>query len=244
MEPKERYNVRMLRGKMKGKFAKIKVVNARENNYAATIQRREKTCAIFIVNLCSSFGHRSVVVHFTTYINFIKICHIMIEVRASLRQWVAAIPGIVKLKPTHVICDKHFEDQHIICEWIKQDGSGRIIAQAPYKYPQLSKLAVPTKLLHDATNNEAVDPLGESSSHLVGSVINSVHCDKATPVKSPVPIEVSNHHTEKDSADVSSKSLNTPRQVNISSTSIIDTPHVQDMCYMAKANIMSIYIVI
>ncbi|XP_077282320.1 uncharacterized protein LOC143908508 isoform X2 [Temnothorax americanus] len=81
---------------------------------------------------------------------------------------------------------------------------------APYKYPQLSKLAVPTKLLHDATNNEAVDPLGESSSHLVGSVINSVHCDKATPVKSPVPIEVSNHHTEKDSADVSSKSLNTP----------------------------------
>lgn len=50
MEPKERYNVRMLRGKMKGKFSKIKVVNARENNYAATIQRREKTCASEVRN--------------------------------------------------------------------------------------------------------------------------------------------------------------------------------------------------
>ncbi|XP_024884352.1 uncharacterized protein LOC112462679 [Temnothorax curvispinosus] len=50
MEPKEKYNVRMLRGKMKGKLAKIKVVNARENNYAATIQRREKTCASEVQN--------------------------------------------------------------------------------------------------------------------------------------------------------------------------------------------------
>ncbi|XP_071653214.1 uncharacterized protein [Temnothorax longispinosus] len=162
-----------------------------------------------------------------------------------LRQWVAAIPGIVKLKPTHVICDKHFEDQHIIREWIKRDGSGRIIAQAPYKYPQLSKLAVPTKLLHDVTNNEAVDSLAESSSHLVSSVINSVdtpHVQDVSYIQLPISedgqsltameeadtimIPTSDPHTEISSA-----------QVNISSTSIIDTPYVQDVSYIQLPNI-------
>ncbi|XP_036143488.1 uncharacterized protein LOC118645841 isoform X2 [Monomorium pharaonis] len=141
----------------------------------------------------------------------------------QLKQWVAAIPGIVKLK--HVICDKHFEGQYIIREWIKRDESSRIIAQAPYKYPQLSKLAVPIKLLND----KAVDLLTESSLHVVSPVFNSVYHDGTTSVRSPVSIEVSNHQTENDSADASNKSLNTSRQVDISSTSITDTPHVQDV---------------
>lgn len=46
-----------------------------------------------------------------------------------LKKWIEIISGIVELKPTHVICDKHFEDKYIIREWIKRDESGRVIAQ-------------------------------------------------------------------------------------------------------------------
>ncbi|TGZ47104.1 Uncharacterized protein DBV15_12584 [Temnothorax longispinosus] len=52
-----------------------------------------------------------------------------------------------------------------------------------------SKLAVPTKLLNDATNNEAVDSLAESSSHLVSSVINSVdtpHVQDVSCIQLPI----------------------------------------------------------
>ncbi|CAL1672837.1 unnamed protein product [Lasius platythorax] len=115
-----------------------------------------------------------------------------------LKKWIEIIPGIVELKPTHVICDKHFEDKYIIREWIKRDESGRVIAQVPYKYPQLSKLAVPTRFSNDETNNET-----STESSLMIPVINSVHHDGAMPVESPV-----NQSTE--------------------GTMITDTPHMQE----------------
>ncbi|XP_014471570.1 PREDICTED: uncharacterized protein LOC106742804 [Dinoponera quadriceps] len=50
-KPKERHNIRMLRGKKKGQFAKNKVVSARENNYVAIINRcREQAVRVNEVN--------------------------------------------------------------------------------------------------------------------------------------------------------------------------------------------------
>ncbi|XP_011860018.1 PREDICTED: uncharacterized protein LOC105557389 [Vollenhovia emeryi] len=69
------------------------------------------------------------------------------------KQWVAAIPGILTLKPTHFVCDKHFNKEDIIREWIKRDSNGRIIAQEPYKRPYLRKLAVPSKF-HDLSTTK------------------------------------------------------------------------------------------
>lgn len=82
--------------------------------------------------------------------------------------------------------------------------------KVPYKYPQLSKLAVPTRFSNDETNNET-----STESSLMIPVINSVHHDGAMPVESPV-----NQSTE--------------------GTMITDTPHMQGMCCsMVKArNIM------
>ena len=43
------------------------------------------------------------------------------------RKWIAAIPGITDLKPSQFICEKHFEERHVLKKWIKYDN-GRVIA--------------------------------------------------------------------------------------------------------------------
>ncbi|KAM0727879.1 hypothetical protein ACS0PU_005348 [Formica fusca] len=46
-----------------------------------------------------------------------------------LKKWEEAIPGVMKLERTHVVCDKHFQAKDISREWIKCDSNGQIIAQ-------------------------------------------------------------------------------------------------------------------
>jgi len=60
------------------------------------------------------------------------------------RKWIAAIPGIVDLKPSQFVCEKHFEERHILRKWVKYDN-GRVIAEAPYMRTRLHPLAVPSK---------------------------------------------------------------------------------------------------
>ncbi|XP_071649996.1 uncharacterized protein [Temnothorax longispinosus] len=60
------------------------------------------------------------------------------------KKWIAAIPGIVDLKPSQFVCEKHFEEHHILRKWVKYDN-GRIIAEAPYMRTRLHPLAVPSK---------------------------------------------------------------------------------------------------
>ncbi|KAM0724723.1 hypothetical protein ACS0PU_009107 [Formica fusca] len=45
------------------------------------------------------------------------------------KKWDEAIPGIVKLRQTDVICDKHFEEKDISREWIKLDTNDQVIAR-------------------------------------------------------------------------------------------------------------------
>jgi len=45
-----------------------------------------------------------------------------------LKKWEEAIPGIIKLDQTQVVCDKHFEAKDIFREWVKHDSNGQIIA--------------------------------------------------------------------------------------------------------------------
>ncbi|XP_071625786.1 spectrin alpha chain-like [Temnothorax longispinosus] len=44
------------------------------------------------------------------------------------KKWIAAIPGIVDLKPSQFVCEKHFEEHHILKKWVKYDND-RIIAE-------------------------------------------------------------------------------------------------------------------
>ncbi|XP_071653264.1 uncharacterized protein [Temnothorax longispinosus] len=60
------------------------------------------------------------------------------------KKWIAAIPGIVDLKPSQFVCEKHFEEHHILKKWVKYDND-RIIAEAPYMRTRLHPLAVPSK---------------------------------------------------------------------------------------------------
>lgn len=46
-----------------------------------------------------------------------------------LKQWEAAIPGALKLKSSHFICKKHFEEKYIIKKYVKHDANGKIIAE-------------------------------------------------------------------------------------------------------------------
>ncbi|KMQ85102.1 hypothetical protein RF55_16552, partial [Lasius niger] len=64
---------------------------------------------------------------------------------ATWKKWEEAIPNIIKLRSTDVVCEKHFEENDISREWIKLDANEQVIARVTYKYPQLRKQAVPTK---------------------------------------------------------------------------------------------------
>lgn len=45
------------------------------------------------------------------------------------KKWEYAIPNILKLKATDVVCDKHFIYEDIVHEWSKQDANGQIITR-------------------------------------------------------------------------------------------------------------------
>ncbi|XP_056644930.1 uncharacterized protein LOC130450512 [Diorhabda sublineata] len=60
------------------------------------------------------------------------------------KKWKAVIPGIVDLKQTQYICEKHFEEKYILRKWIKHDSNGKIIAEAEYARPRLDPLAIPS----------------------------------------------------------------------------------------------------
>ncbi|XP_071641090.1 uncharacterized protein [Temnothorax longispinosus] len=60
-----------------------------------------------------------------------------------LKKWQAAIPG-KKLIPSHLVCEKHFEEKYIFRKYIKHDANGKVIAEVIYKRPRLDESAVPT----------------------------------------------------------------------------------------------------
>ncbi|XP_071569448.1 uncharacterized protein [Temnothorax nylanderi] len=60
-----------------------------------------------------------------------------------LKKWQAAIPG-KKLIPSHLVCEKHFEEKYISRKYIKHDANGKVIAEVIYKRPRLHESAVPT----------------------------------------------------------------------------------------------------
>ncbi|KAM0729413.1 hypothetical protein ACS0PU_004767 [Formica fusca] len=87
------------------------------------------------------------------------------------KKWEEAIPGIVKLRQTDVICDKHFEEKDISREWIKFDANDQVIARVTYKRPQLKKQAVPTKFGDVPTGN--CEPLHEYAKRICNVSVES-----------------------------------------------------------------------
>ena len=49
---------------------------------------------------------------------------------ANLREkWIAAIPSVSTLCVTERVCEKHFEEDLIVREYIQYDADGKLIAQ-------------------------------------------------------------------------------------------------------------------
>lgn len=97
------------------------------------------------------------------------------------KNWEKAIPGIMKLRQTDVVCEKHFNEEDMVREWVKLDANGQIITRVSwmkkfhirfvcvkrfllkscisllkvaYKCPQLKKFAVPTRFGDVPTGKE------------------------------------------------------------------------------------------
>ncbi|XP_015595020.1 uncharacterized protein LOC107267604 isoform X2 [Cephus cinctus] len=129
------------------------------------------------------------------------------------KKWEQAIPGIVKLQQSDIVCEKHFNEEDIAREWVKYDANGRVIARVSYKYPQLRKLAVPTRF-HDGKEN--CEPSQLDSSSVVDQNNGSIGAMFSFPMKSPlqefsvyadinrVPLAVPNTGMSSSSMSVSS----------------------------------------
>ncbi|XP_024946614.1 uncharacterized protein LOC112495201, partial [Cephus cinctus] len=72
------------------------------------------------------------------------------------KKWKAAIRGVV-LKQSQYICEKHFDENCRIRQWIKRDTNGQIIAQAAYERPRLIEDAVP-KIFEDSEAVQSASP--------------------------------------------------------------------------------------
>lgn len=48
------------------------------------------------------------------------------------KKWQAAIPGIKQLSSSQYVCEKHFDKQYIHRKYVKQDASGKIIAEVSF----------------------------------------------------------------------------------------------------------------
>lgn len=44
-------------------------------------------------------------------------------------RWEASIPGNIRLKKSHLVCEKHFTEIYITRKYVQHDASGKIIAE-------------------------------------------------------------------------------------------------------------------
>ncbi|KMQ90093.1 tigger transposable element-derived protein 7-like protein [Lasius niger] len=56
-------------------------------------------------------------------------CRVVPSNIEQCKKWIAAIPGIVDLKPSQFVCEKHFEERYILRKWVKYHN-GRVIAES------------------------------------------------------------------------------------------------------------------
>ncbi|XP_036146648.1 uncharacterized protein LOC118646884 [Monomorium pharaonis] len=74
------------------------------------------------------------------------------------KKWEKAIPGITKLYPLDIVCEKHFKEEDISREWVKHDANGKVIARVAYKKAQLKQFAVPTRFGDVPTEKKNCEP--------------------------------------------------------------------------------------
>ncbi|XP_012286827.1 uncharacterized protein LOC105703201 [Orussus abietinus] len=128
----------------------------------------------------------------TGYISSKKKCSVFkVPSYEPLRkQWEIAIPGILFLKSTQFVCEKHFEDKCIIRKYIKHDANGRVIAESPYQRPRLADGAVPSIFSNyppDTDTSEApVKGMESKSESSVPEVKNIVQDMNACGAKQPI----------------------------------------------------------